>query len=119
MTEPKQKITFGKFQNVDMRVATILSAISAEGTRYPSRILELDLGELGTRRSVGQYALVAESDLVGAKVIACVNLGDREMGPYISEALVLGTHHPQSPPDQNQALPLWADPLASPGDQVF
>jgi tRNA-binding protein len=48
----KQKITFGKFENVDMRVARILSARPAEGTAVPSRYLELDLGHLGPRASV-------------------------------------------------------------------
>jgi tRNA-binding protein len=119
MTEQKGQITFGKFQNVDMRVAVVRSAAEAAEARFPSRILELDLGELGTRRSVGQFALIDEADLVGAKVVACVNLGSREMGPYTSEALVLGTPHPDSPSDQSQAVPLWAHPKASPGDAIF
>jgi tRNA-binding protein len=119
MAEPKPQITFGKFQNVDMRVAVVKSAVIATEARFPSRLLELDIGELGTRTSVGQYALVDENDLVGAKVVICVNLGTREMGPYKSEALVLGTPHPDSPTDQSQALPLLADPRAEAGDQVF
>lgn len=119
MGEQKKPITFGKFQNVDMRVAVVRSATEAPEARFPSRILELDLGELGTRHSVGQYALLEEADLVGAKVVACVNLGSREMGPYLSEALVLGTPHPESPADQSQALPLLAHPQSAPGDTVY
>ena len=119
MSEPKQKITFGKFQNVDLRVALVERATLADGTRHPARILELNLGALGSRRSVGQFALVDEDALVGSKVIACVNLGEREMGPYMSEALVLGTPHPDSPADQDQALPLLADSRAVPGESVF
>lgn len=120
MTDPpKKNTTFGKFQNIDMRVAEITSAKLADAARFPSRILELDVGELGSRTSIGQYALVAESELVGSKVIACINLGARDMGPYTSEALVLGTPHPESPSDQNQAVPLAAHALASPGDVVY
>lgn len=119
LTGQKDTITFGKFQNVDMRVAVVRAVIETTEARFPSRILELDLGELGTRKSVGQFALVDEADLVGSKVVACVNLGSREMGPYLSEALVLGTPHPDSPSDQNQALPLRADPESSPGEQVY
>lgn len=121
MSAPEQKaqITFGKFQNVDMRVAVVREVRDAPEARFPSRVLTLDLGELGTRKSVGQFALIDEAELVGSKVIACVNLGSREMGPYLSEALVLGTPHPQSPPEQSQALPLRADPESSPGDYVY
>lgn len=117
--EQKSQITFGKFQNVDLRVARVETAELAERARFPSRLLELDLGPLGSRTSVGQFALVEEADLVGAAVIACINLGSREMGPYLSEALVLGTPHPDSPPEQAQALPLLADPRSTPGESVF
>jgi tRNA-binding protein len=115
----KAQITFGKFANVDMRVAKVLEAPLAAGTRNPCRVFKLDLGPLGTRRSVGQYALVEESDLVGRSVVVCVNLGPREMGGYVSEALILGVPHPNSPNDEAQAMPLRADERAAPGDQVF
>src|SRR6266436_2903502 len=115
----KPQITFGKFENVDMRVARVRSALMAEGTRFPARVLDLDLGHLGSRISVGQYALVEENELVGRNVVACINLGTREMGPYRSEALVLGAPHPQTPADQAQATPLYVVDEASPGDQIF
>ena len=115
----KPQITFGKFENVDMRVARVIGAEMAIGTRFPCRVLELDVGPLGRRRSIGQYALVAEDELVGSNVIACVNLGTRALGDYQSEALVLGVSHPDGPDDQAQATPLLADPRARPGDAVF
>jgi tRNA-binding protein len=115
----KPQITFGKFENVDMRVARVLSAALAEGTKAPSRVLELDLGPLGTRMSVGQYALIAEEDLVGRNVVACVNLGDRAIGPYVSEVLVLGARNPESPEGQNQASPLFVSSDVEPGSRIF
>lgn len=115
----KPLITFGTFANVDMRVAQVLSAPLAEGTRSPCRVIDLDLGHLGRFRSIGQFALVSEEQLVGRKVIACCNLGPRKMGPYTSEVLVLGVPHPQSPEGQSQAIPLYVDELARCGDGVF
>jgi tRNA-binding protein len=115
----KQQITFGKFENVDMRVARVISAPMAQGTKAPSRVFELDLGPLGRRRSVGQYALVGEEELVGKNVVACVNLGSRPIGPYLSEALVLGAAHPASPADQNQATPLFVSSDVAPGSRIF
>jgi tRNA-binding protein len=115
----KARITFGKFANVDLRVARVVRAPLAEGTRHPCRVVTLDLGHLGTRTAVGQLAMVDEADLVGRHVIACVNLGAREMGPYVSEALVLGAPHPGSPDGQAQATPLFVSDATRPGDQVF
>src|SRR4051812_11657692 len=114
--DPKPQITFGKFQNVDMRVARVVSAPIAEGTNAPTRVVTLDLGPLGKRQSVGQYALIDENDLVGKNIIACINLGSREIGPYVSEALLLGAPHPDSPADQSQATPLFVGDEAQPGD---
>ena len=115
----KAQITPGKFDNVDLRAARVTAAPLAEGTRYPCRVLTLDLGPLGERVSVGQYALIEEADLVGSLVVACVNLGVREMGAYRSEALVLGTRHPDSPGEQGQAVPLSMDPATVPGTPIF
>ncbi len=115
----KDRITFGKFNNVDMRVARVVSAPEAAGTRTRTRLLTLDLGELGELTSVGQFALVPEADLIGAKVVACINLGQRPMGELVSEALVLGTPHPGSPDDEDQAVPLRADPGAQPGAAIY
>ena len=115
----KPQITIGKFQNVDLRVARVVSVTDAEGTRNPARVIVLDLGPLGQRTSIGQYALINESDLVGRNVIACVNLSVREIGPYKSEALLLGAPHPASPADQDQATPLYVDGAAQPGDCIF
>jgi tRNA-binding protein len=115
----KPKITFGKFANVDMRVAQVISADLTEETRSPCRVLELDLGQFGRLRSVGQFALVPEDQLIGRKVIACCNLGTRQMGSLTSEALVLGVPHPDSPDDQDQAMPLQAHESARCGDSVF
>jgi tRNA-binding protein len=118
-TPQKQQITSGKFQNVDLRVARVLSAPLAEGTRFPSRVVRLDLGHLGERTSIGQFALIPEDELVGLHVVACINLGTREMGDYVSEALVLGAPHPDSPPDEAQAIPVMLGPTATPGDPIF
>lgn len=119
MTSAKPQITFGKFNNVDLRVARVLSAPLGDGTTHPTRVMQLDLGDLGEKVSVGQYALLDEIELVGRLVVACINLGSREIGWYTSEALVVGTLHPQNPAGQQQATPLWASEQATPGENVF
>ena len=118
-SEPRPTITFGKFQNVDMRVAVVRSAPIASGTNAPSRLVSLDLGPLGRRQSVAQFALVDEEELIDKFVVACINLAPRQIGEHLSEALVLGVPHPDSPSDQAQAIPLSVSDLATPGDRVF
>lgn len=115
----KPQVPFDHFGALDMRIARVVSAPMAEGVRQPSRVVTLDLGPLGTRTSVGQYALIPEEQLVGRNLVACVNLGDRRMGRYTSQALMLGAPHPDSPMGQQQATPLFAGDEARPGDQVF
>jgi tRNA-binding protein len=115
----KPTIEFAKFAGVDMRVAQVVDAPIAEGTKKPCRLFELDVGPLGRLRSVGQFALVPIEQLVGRKLIVCCNLGQRSMGPHRSEVLVMGIPHPASPPDQEQAMPLFVDDSARLGDEVF
>lgn len=107
------------FSLLDLRVARVDAAPLAVGTRVPSRVLSLDLGDLGSRTSVGQFALVDESELVGSLVVAVVNLGRRRIGRYDSDALTLGVAHPASPSSEAQARPLRPPPDASPGERVF
>lgn len=115
----KQQVTFGKFQNIDMRVARIVSAPLAEGTDKPCRVITLDLGELGTLVSVGQFALLVEDELVNRNVVVCCNLGTREMGGYTSQALVMGAAHPQNPEGQAQATPLFVDDNVTLGSEIY
>ncbi len=115
----KPEVSFAIFEQLDWRVARIISADIAPGTRAPSRRLELDLGRLGRRVAIGQFALIPAEELVDRRVIVCSNLGVRRLGPYTSEVLVLGTPHPDSPPGQAQAIPLYAHPNATCGDAVY
>jgi tRNA-binding protein len=115
----KPRIDFAEFARVDLRVARVLDAPLAEGTRKPCRLFDLDLGPLGRLRAVGQFALVPSDQLVGRKLIVCCNLGPRRMGPHTSEALVMGVPHPASPAGEEQATPLYVDDAARCGDAVF
>ena len=115
----KPTVGFAQFAVLDMRVAQVLDAPMAKGTQKPCRVFELDLGHLGRLHAVGQFALVPIEQLVGRKLIVCCNLGSRRMGPYMSQALVMGVPHPASPHDEEQAMPLFVDDSAQRGAEVF
>ncbi|MEO7102175.1 MAG: tRNA-binding protein [Gemmatimonadaceae bacterium] len=89
MTTPT--ITPEEFFAADLRVGRVLSAEPFPEARKPAIKLTIDFGELGTRRSSAQLTLHYQpADLVGRLVVAVVNFPPRQIGPFISEVLVLG-----------------------------
>lgn len=125
-SQPKPIITLGKFQNVDLRVARVVEVSDVleipdarGGNPKRCRLIKLDLGELGTKSSVGQFAMVPTEQLLNRKVVACCNFAPRPMGEHLSEVLTLGTSHPSGPADESQAVPLYAHDLAIVGSQVY
>lgn len=117
--EQKHKVTFGKFQNIDLRVGRVLAAPLVKGSVPPVRQLSIDVGPLGRRTSVGQFALVPEHELVGCNLAVCVNLGSKEVAGLPSDVLVLGARHPASPPGEAQATPLRLAADTTPGSPVY
>lgn len=82
---------FEAFQNIDMRVGTVLKVELNEKARHPAYKMWVDLGELGTMTSSGQYVNRYTADeLVGKTVICATNLGERRIGGFLSQVLVMG-----------------------------
>lgn len=85
-------ISYDAFAQVDIRVGTIVAADPFPEARKPAYKLTIDFGpEIGTKRSSAQltanYGLDA---LIGRQVAAVVNFAPRQIGPFLSEVLVLG-----------------------------
>jgi tRNA-binding protein len=100
-------IAWGDFEKVDMRVGVITEAREFPEARRPAYRLWIDFGPLGVKRSSAQitthYRL---DDLVGRHVVAVVNFPPKQVGPFVSEVLVLGAYdeagavvllHPERP----------------------
>lgn len=85
-------IDFARFLEVDIRIGTVVSAEAFPEARKPSYRLVVDFGPaIGTRKSCAQIAAnYALAELPGRQVAAVVNFHPRQIGPAMSEVLVLG-----------------------------
>jgi tRNA-binding protein len=107
-------LAWDEFARVDMRVGRIVAVDDFPEARKPAWKLTVDFGpEIGERRSSAQVANYAREQLLERLVIAVVNFPDKQIGPFISQCLVLGTYDPDG-----AVLLLDPSPDASLGDPV-
>ena len=109
-------ITYADFENVEIRVGTIISVEPFPEARKPAFKLKIDFGpELGVKKSSAQITThYTPETLIGRQVAAVVNFPPRQIGPFMSEVLTLGF------PDAEGAVVLITPSLAVPnGGKLF
>jgi tRNA-binding protein len=86
-------ITWADFERVDMRVGVVVDAQPFPEAMRPALKLWIDFGPLGVKRSSAQITeRYAPAELVGRRVVAVVNFPPKQIGPFVSEVLVLGAY---------------------------
>ena len=104
-------IEYADFERVEMRVGRVQRAEPFPEARKPALKLWIDFGpEIGIRKSSAQITVhYTPESIVGRQVIAVTNFPPRQIGPFMSEVLVLGVPDPTGAivlltPDQDVPL---------------
>lgn len=110
----RAELTWDEFEAVDMRVGRVLEVSDFPEARRPAWKLRIDFGsEVGERRSSAQIKNYERSELEGRQVVAVVNFPPKQIGPFVSECLVLGAINADG-----AVILLEPDPGAEPGDRI-
>jgi tRNA-binding protein len=85
------ELTWEQFEAVDMRVGRVIAVEEFPEARHPAWKLTIDFGpEIGTKRSSAQITNYERSELEDTLVVAVVNFPPKQIGPFMSECLVIG-----------------------------
>ncbi len=107
-------ISWADFERVDMRVGRVVDAQDFPEARRPAIKLSVDFGPLGVKRSSAQITdRYAAADLVGRLVVAVVNFPPKQIGPFVSEVLVLGAYN-----EAGEVILLHPDSDVEPGSKI-
>jgi tRNA-binding protein len=108
------QIDFAHFQAVDMRVGRVTEVHEFPEARRPAWKLTIDFGpEIGVKRSSAQITHYPREELTGTLVVGVVNFPPRQIGPVLSEVLVLGALD-----EERGVVLLRPDPAAEPGARI-
>ena len=91
MLPRRPDVTPNEFFALDLRIGRVTAVDAFPEARKPAWKLTVDFGpEIGQKGSSAQITHYTREALLGRLVVGAVNLGPRQIGPFVSEFLVLG-----------------------------
>ena len=107
-------LTWDEFERVDMLVGRVITVDDFPEARRPAWKLTIDFGdEIGVKRSSAQITNYERSELEDSLVVGVVNFPPKQIGPFISECLVIGAVN-----DDNGVILLRPDSGSALGDRI-
>jgi tRNA-binding protein len=107
-------ISWEDFARVDMRVGVVVDAQEFPEARRAAFKLWVDFGPLGVKRSSAQITQrYVPRELIGRRVVGVVNFPPKQIGPFVSEVLVLGAYD-----EAGDVILLRPDVDAAPGAKI-
>lgn len=93
METTPNEINWNDFEKVAMHVGTILEVADFPEARKPAYQMTIDFGNaIGIKKSSAQITKrYQKEDLIGKQIIAVINFPKKQIGPFQSECLVLGS----------------------------
>lgn len=116
MSDASGFATIEDFHRLDIRVGTVVRAEPYPEARKPAIKLWVDFGAaIGLKQSSAQITVhYAPDALVGKQVLAVVNFPPRQVGPFLSEILVLGL-----PDGEGQVVLIGPDQPVPAGGRLY
>lgn len=90
-------ITFDEFDQVELRSGIIIHAEDFPKARKPAFKITADFGEeIGKLTTSAQVKdLYKLDDLIGKRIVGCVNLGEKNIAGFLSQFLIVGFKNEQ------------------------
>ncbi len=86
-----ERIDWAHFERVDLRIGTVVKADPFPEALRPAIKMTIDFGPLGLKKTSAQITdFYTPESLLGRQVVAVVNFPPKQIGPILSEVLVLG-----------------------------
>ena len=109
-------INYKEFENVDIRIGTVIEAYEYNQLKKPSIVMKIDFGEkIGIKKTSAQLQKYYKAnELINKQVIAVINFEPKQIGKITSEVLVLGV-----PDTESEPVLLSPDKLVNNGGKLF
>ena len=95
--ETKSIVSFEEsFAKLDIRVGRVTKVELETRTHKTTYKMEIDFGKYGKRTSFGRFTNHPIEEVKGRLVLGVLNFEPRQMGPVISDVLVVGVQYPKA-----------------------
>jgi tRNA-binding protein len=84
------------FATLDIRVGRVVEVDIETRTHKPTYKMVVDFGKYGKRVSYGRFTKHPIDEVKNRLVLGVLNFEPRQMGPVISDVLILGVQYPKA-----------------------